>query len=1426
MQTPNISNQIDIKSEMFEEGDGEENLNPEDITIDRVEELIMNKKWKWRKTTYEALGDMLNDDTVQVAEIVEKNISTIINEKNLAAFEQVLKLVRDMLDRSEKSKNFEQFVLDHFLDTPPHKKFLETYVDLIAIIFKSDNHLVVNGMLKRLDSKDQNLQIYILSILAMLINKIDIDNQSIIKSLLFKLKRFLSSKNVKIKEKTLQIYGELMTYVRDDFNELENNIFVDLKANQSKVIRSSWEKPKKKTNSFYILDGASINKNNSSMGLFNHVNQNNSMHQHNSPEVQLPGKFFEIPYVKKIEDKRDILKEFLGNLKKNNNTFSFSHIVANTATMFNILINELAESNYLIFSIALEILVILMHNNPDHTIVNSGIVKRTISESASKFNFKASLNDLIMKLIDDVVANRQIKFSSFLQFIINEIKFNKSLSVKICYLYWLSNHLKRHLKDPEIREFTGNRANSSKELSTLSRRQSTKKIESSVLDYLTNQLTEVLNEEKSVKIQNILKSHIQELKSIDLPDTLPQSIHPNRNTLNDGVEKLIFYLKNVKIPQDIKSQHMVLETCLDLISKCDTIDKKLGTRIMDFLHRLNAFNASLPNNIISNEIGILNSINCLHELRNEVYSLILNFVESSDIYITVEAFTKQLGTKGDNIKMLCRTIMKILKEKVDDDKDEAFIMNCKKTLKLLTSLPNEYKVLLNPLIEAFEDIVLPVKADQQKNDDNVHQEKEQTSMDRLIFYLEQIEDINSMINFNSLISNESALLQSLSKDVPFNVLSTELERIISQVIIPNLQDTAPLTEFIVTMLSLFEENGKDKFYVLVLTYCGKENFCSSMLVYPFITTVKDIYRCFKFAFNIVRNTFDEMAQTNYVKNILPIYLSTFEDVDINIYNKRLMHLVEAIIYGTQCVTTSSLCRDILVQLIDKSDIEQVKKRLEVELKSSGTIYSIFVDLIDNLDSEVQQNMWNVNQINTNKSYSVEMNTESAKRFTELTKDAEPSIYKPNDNHQIVTDQGDNKEADTVSMNDEQLENASVMYYEHIKNDNIEKIEDYGKLTFPNLNIDNHLSDVSDKEEDQCAVRINQKDENHQTDIIIDNEHTYNNTDIMNGNISTKSLENYRTLDEKKIINDNSDIKDKLEVATQTEYILDDYKENYEREQHNHKKSLQQLYTITSKYDDLNEAYQNLKEELNEINNSIKKPVYEIENFDEAFLKQFFTTHIPYELYEDVIKRCNRMQDYEKEKFIFDLKFQVTTENILDFVSQDNYESFLRFVLRMVIISTISETNSNIQALMHRILDATIKIQNTSMVVYSLIGIFNKELVAGSPITPESKMLVKLGLKCIEKLLDYSQNTQPQTSGVKDAFTIFKSIYFFYNDHPSEKLSDNPQELDFYHEVLYNLKEIADKLIAVHVEQARMFLVVFGEEKSGFVTYIKKSITDV
>lgn len=1477
MESPSILNQINSRQDATEEPELD---IPTSILPDKIEEGLINNKWKWRKAAYEALNDLLNEDQDRALDIAERNLSTLFGEKNLAAFEQVLQLVHSVLELQERARSFEQFVLGNLLDNIPHKKFMETYATLVSLVFEKDSGLVLGNIFKRLETNDANIHLYVLSLLSLVLGRMEIDSPAVVRSLVYKLKRFLASQNVKVRDKAMQIYSNLMSYVLDDFDELESGLFGGLKANQSKVIKGSWQQPKRKSRSFYVLEGSGMTKNNSGIGLIGSVNQNMSLHTNSGGGAVVPDKFFETPYAKDIDIKKDILNEFLANLKKHNGVFSFAVVASNTATMFTILINELAESNYLIFSIALEIIALLMANRPDQNPISPGIVKRAISESAAKFNFKASINDLIMQLIDAAVANRHIKFSSFLPFILNEIKFNKSLNVRVCYLTWLSNNLSQHLKDPEVRDFNAGRTASSKDLGTITRKSTIKKGESSLIDYIVGQLGDVLKEEKSVKVQGVLKSHIQEIKGLEVSDA-PIEQKPakvERDTADS--EKLRFYLKNVKIPSDNKNKLNVLETCLGIVNSCDMVNEKLVLNTLDFLDRINEGDSVLSAGMVEVELKILSKIDSLDKFKQEVFSLASMFVLSVNLDKLIEFTIQYLDLKKLSTGVVAGSLARVLEKDYKNLRVEEFVAGCKKGLKLLTSLPSNSKTQIYPLIEALEDVVLSQRVRTETTQPLVpdRKQEEKTPLSRLTQQIEGLKTLDDIKQFNSIITRDIQVLQALNGKVQFIAVSSSLERLVSETFAKNLQEASPLAELIVVLLSLLDESGKDKFFVVVLIYCAKEDFCSSLLIYPFIRTVRDIFRCFKFSFNIIRNSFNDRAQANYVKNVLPIYLSSFDDADLSITNKRLMHLAEAMVYGHGCATTSGLCADVIAKLVKRHGVDEVRKRFEVELRNSGQLYNMLVEIMNGIEAStrVETEDWLLHQIDTNNSYSVGLNAESANMFTDPVRMSEPSEFftEARRERKKLTG-GYINEPEVISMDDEELENASSMYYENMKNNYIGEMR-AGEQT-PSRKSEAELEEGSLEDEPGTAAVRTEEEIDKERIIVEEPMETPNLEYRSNMSWSKPRVDDLKPengdplsyLDTKLPIADQSPLKPwndtkgdnllghtirvvnserktngevsnalnsgslhtstkgpVLEVSTRTDEALDAYKALYEKEQQSHKKTTLQLYTITHKYDELVDSYHDLKDQLAILSTPKPDPVYLIEEFDEQFLRRLFTERVTFETYKEVMARCGRMEDYDREKFIYDLKFLVTTENVLDYLSPENYESFLCFVLHMVITSTRSEGSSGVQSLMHRILDASIKIQNMSMVVYSLINILNKEVVMGSALDADTKMTVMLGLKCIEKLLDYTKSNQAQVMTTHDVFSVLKSLHFFFKDHPPERLTSETEDLAFYDDIFRQLKEAADRLINLQPGQARVFLTVFGEDQSVFIAYIKRVVTSL
>ncbi|CAD8205048.1 unnamed protein product [Paramecium octaurelia] len=201
---------------------------------------------------------------------------------------------------------------------------------------------------------------------------------------------------------------------------------------------------------------------------------------------------------------------------------------------------------------------------------------------------------------------------------------------------------------------------------------------------------------------------------------------------------------------------------------------------------------------------------------------------------------------------------------------------------------------------------------------------------------------------------------------------------------------------------------------------------------------------------------------------------------------------------------------------------------------------------------------------------------------------------------------------------------------------------------------------------------------------------------------------------------------------------------------------------------------------------------------------------------------------DKLGFINDLKLSLVNQTLLTNINQQNFSVIIAIVLRLcttpatqseIYNSSLGYDDNQLTKSLQQILDVLLHSKDTEQVLICLIHVFNDHLPMDftNEISKNEKMMLRLNLKCIERLIQNSEKLH--------VFGILIEILKFFKCHPPENLIEglpSIKELELY---FRQLKQITDSLLTNNLQEGKEFLefVYRKNNKSIFLDYVKSVI---
>ena len=1544
-----------LKSSQSLKDESEEKPN---FDLSDIPNRLIDKKWKNRKRAYEIIEEKIENGEKSekefINEIVENNLSEIINEKNLATKNSALYALKKYFNYFDLKKNVGLPIMNNLLQISI-KKFQDLINEIFIIIYRKDFFFVIDFIINKSFSKNNNKVKKILEILFYILEKENLEN-GIIKKLIFKLRHLLNNSNYNVKILAQKNYQILFSYVKDDFKSLEKSLFDNMRISQLKSLKNSMMNLKKKNSSFYLLENINYITNSNLQDLEKFEKKENHIFLDNL----LPDKFLEIPYLTKINEKKNLLEKFFENLKKEKKKINLKVLSLNP--ILSILITELENSNFLLYKVTVEILLILTKEKIQKNLITNGIIKQIIIAISLKYNTKESFNLMINDLLKNLVFNNFIEIEKFCRFVIHEIKFSGHFNVKVFFLKWIEENLEKMIFfDFSIGKNSLKKNKSSKKILEFKKKNNLANLEVRenqreyplIVKFFLDEISLLEKNEKKIKMKNLFKKSLKNIKKIF--DNKDFDLKNNFIGEKNEIDFIFKDFENMSQENFGKNCEEILVNILIIFEKEKHLEEIEKIKILKILKKASGFENE---NNLENFLKILSYYD-FKENENKIKNIFENLFTNNKLDILLEEILEIFEKKKNDLKLILQIFEIYIKQeeniKIDDLQNLYFLI--KKNEKKNTNLKN---ILLK----------IAQKIDTKENSKNTNlnsiiekklskEKKKKNPEEKFLKIFSQIKSEKDLIEFTDIISNNIRLLQSIQKKIEFEKISSKIESIILSILKKNIDFSNKFSEFLVLILSILTKDSKEKLFVLFLTLISKIQKTPSILFFPFFSQITNIFKNFKIAYKIVLTNFPENEKDFFIRNSLPHFLSKFEDDEFSIFSNDFIILIPGIIHGLVIEELSGICSNILEFIFNSFEIKDIVEKFEPELIVSKVLYDRFCSILENFKGESINGEEDVIDENTGDfgNYCPEEPLDSEINCNNFDNDNNPGNFDNGNNQDNFVNQNnqgnsniENNEENFVDQNKEDFNNQNIQ--ENLKNmiinkDDFENQNHSGKevkvnnfLNEENLknkvnknnfkneedfeNMENHHNIENEGYENTNLVNyseINQNSnnlQNFENDIIENNnlqnernpENIYDYENYYKNENCKNSLEEDHSLIKEKRGNFNKDQNSELikidEYKKSLEEKIPNSKKNYnlknlkerrrekklrkqnnksieknyksqnfdnldnftdqmiskeinnfstfnfeinkeklklEKEKKNHQKTLSQLLELNKQNEELKFEIINLKKDLKNTivvkknpKNLYEKKINEniIKDIDKNFLSLICSRKLEETFFEKIIEEFEKKENYQKEKYIFDLKFTLcdTNKNIFKYIKKENYKNLLKTIINLIVKENSKENNINITTLLQIILDKALKIKKIDQILISLINIIKEKLPNfKTKFENFHQIVINLSLKCFEKVLEIfedlkkenlSDNKNFENNFSFSSFEILISFYELFDVHKPESLNDECEYLEQFDEIFRILRCFSDKIVIFDIEGSKDFIQVFENNEEGiFIKYMKK-----
>lgn len=1222
-----------------------ENEDLIEINFENIHKEIYHDKWIHRKNVYSFLKHEFSNPNAsqQLIDFFNAKLAEMLNEKNISALEELLLALKEYLSIYQIPKSIIQYIISFFSSNIPNKRNEKVVNQIIQICADLNQEITLTTITKKLDPDGQSLQqIHILSYFLMLLEKSEITSPVILKNLFNRLKSHLSCPNQKVRKMSLEIMKEMCKLILDDFSIVQKALFDGIKETHIKELQFSLMEEKKQ-GAMIIFD---VNTNLGSQHFIHHHNfdsdlkppkndsfiENSNNHQNqqkigiNMPEEKsfrnpsrafdqndffadhsqkkgkllkmdqprepvLPEKLLEIIHLKKIDERIDVLQNFKSQLSM---CKKFNTIFPNQ--IYPILINELKEANYLLYSIVLEVFAIILKQSKNKQVINQSQVKQVVQLSGLKYNLKASVNPIVLDIIDLFIKKEYIQVEILTKFLLDEIAQTKIRNVRQCFLDWFSNNLLKNSNCVSFKDF--NKKMKTTKEAKIYNQKFNDEFKNSLIDFIYTEifgfvvlkLTSFLENEKQVQNKQQIKdtfSRIKECisnfikegdKALDNSFDEMSENEQERTKLLKKLTNVFTQLTNSSEKEIIIGRELFINTIFQIIEHFEKLDsifsQKVVRAVEKICHQNNILNQKAAMeliliisilfeeestkisyhifDILLKSFGINSFVEILgqlylkpsmkknHSKINQGFIDVLNNLSENELenaYPVINEFLSEFKLPS---KRFLTVFSNFFISKVDVGSEK---MIGKRNSSIRPNLQSE-KLVQN--VRTGNSLLPKIKSTQKPSvyDDNVENNRFEEQNDqisqlpkisqkvieasnpkidpqgdylpesktdvreiyknRLFSQLSSIQNLSTLRDFITKISNSYKMLHKLLNTITFKEISSHLEQILEILVRAKDDIKQTLQDFVVVILSLLMDIDKEKFFVLTLTFFSKLKQDHTDCLIPLFSQSKNPFRCYKYAFNLVNRQFEESPKANFILNTFEFMIKKLNSAQISLEDSFFCNLLEIIVtianwhkifapsafFSTEKIKKNEdLAKEILKSIFKQFTQKMVFDRFESELSSTAKVYTLFCD-----------------------SYSLFLNSQNIKNNDIIKNESQEKNYFMNSNdirfgdgnvHSSHIPNVKNIGSVNIEMSKEknQIQKLSNIdqNFMHDNNNNINN-NDYKKTNVEDESIDHQNESQSEDEIDQFSQNQLKNSSFHRmdksdVDLSQENKHDQNNKSV-------------------------------------------------------------------------------------------------------------------------------------------------------------------------------------------------------------------------------------------------------------------------------------------------------------------------------------------
>lgn len=394
------------------------------------------------------------------------------------------------------------------------------------------------------------------------------------------------------------------------------------------------------------------------------------------PEFQLPDKFFEIPNLRTVDEKRDILSGMNNQLQ---NVAFFSTALPDQ--VITILSNELEEANVLLYSLVLEILASLFQKATTKLNSNPGQLKILVSLCGNKYNVKPQLNDYIFSIFSSLLTRKYLTPEVHLRFLLEESSSGKTRNAKLAGAEWITSQLVSHVARGYFGDY-GKAIKSKSEFKKYIEKYSVdvgKPVEGlneEVLAFAYYKISQLLDKEKQVKGQKTIKDLLKVLRD----QSIAYRENPKRfGTKSDENEvetrykqkltNLIGQLEKSSDKEVMVAGELFIKGVAEIVQSFAAIKlkvhKNITKEVLFCMIRVNNLSKRANQQTLDNELTILSLLDNAIVQDSECLILFEQFFNTFGLKNTIDSLFKLHKKTKQSFEGFLRLIIRVLKQKAD-----------------------------------------------------------------------------------------------------------------------------------------------------------------------------------------------------------------------------------------------------------------------------------------------------------------------------------------------------------------------------------------------------------------------------------------------------------------------------------------------------------------------------------------------------------------------------------------------------------------------------------------------------------------------------------------------------------------------------------------------------------------------------------------